>query len=770
MAATDAKIHRLEDARFLTGAGRYTADLPGKDALHAYVLRSPMAHAAISGVDIAAAKEMDGVMAVFTGADTAQLGPLACPVEMTGRDGKRYIEPFRPALALKEVKYVGEPVALVVAQTLAQARDAAETIMVDYQEKPVVADVRRAAETGAPAVWPDAPDNRSMVWEKGDRTAMEAAFAKAAHVVRLQSHNNRLVAAALENRAAIAEHDAASGITTLTTPSQGAHLLRDLLCDKVFREPREKLRVVTPDVGGGFGPKFYLYAEHALLVFAARQTGRKVFWSADRGETFISEAHARDQFTTGELALDQNGKFIGLRLHGLANLGAYISTFSPSIPTTGMAKVASGLYAIPAIHMEMHCLFTNTVPVDAYRGAGKPETFFMLERLVDLAADKMGLDPAELRRRNLVQPQAMPYRTALGFTYDSGDYPRLLEEALQRAGHGGFAARRKQSESTGKRRGFGLSCYLHGTGGVADENSKVELESDGTVSVYTGTQSSGQGHETVYAQGVAKLLDMPLANIRVIQGDTARVRTGGGTGGSSSTIISATTIHQASEKLIERLKLIGAHLLEASPADIVLERGNLAIAGTDRRLSLKEVAIRVEQNAVPEALRGPLAGEAKFADQILSFPSGVIACEVEVDPQTGDTRIERLVTMQDVGTVVNQALVDGQMHGGIAQGIGQAMVENCVYDADSGQLLTGSFMDYGIPHFRDLPAMDSATFSTASPNNRLGIKGVGELGPNGAPPAIINAIVDALSGEGVRHIEMPATAARVWQAIEDARR
>jgi carbon-monoxide dehydrogenase large subunit len=769
MSADNEKILRLEDIRFLTGAGRYTADLARKDALHAYVLRSPMAHAAIGGVDIAAAKEMDGVAAILTGADTAHLGPLACPVEMNGRDGKRYIEPFRPALALKEVKYVGEPVALVVAQTLAQARDAAEAIMVDYEEKPVVADVRRAAEAGASAVWPEAPDNRSMVWEKGDRAATETAFAHAAHVVRLQSHNNRLVAAALENRAAIAEHDAASGITTLTTPSQGAHLLRDLLCDKVFREPREKLRVVTPDVGGGFGPKFYLYAEHALMVFAARQTGRKVFWSADRGETFVSEAHARDQFTTGELALDAEGKFIGLRLHGLANLGAYISSFAPSIPTTGMAKVASGLYAIPAIHMEMHCLFTNTMPVDAYRGAGKPETFFMLERLVDLAADKMGLDAAELRRRNLVQPQAMPYRTALGFTYDSGDYPRLLEEALQRANHRGLAERRRQSERAGKRRGFGLSCYLHGTGGVADENSKVQIERDGRVSVYTGTQSSGQGHETVYAQGVAKSLDLPLASIRVIQGDTALVRTGGGTGGSSSTIISATTIHQASEKLIERLKLIGAHLLEASPADIVLERGHLAIAGTDRRLSLKEVAIKVAQNAVPEALRGPLAGEAKFADEILSFPSGVIACEVEVDPQTGDTRIERLVTVQDVGTVVNQALVDGQMHGGIAQGIGQAIVENCVYDADSGQLLTGSFMDYGIPHFRDLPAMDSATFSTASPNNRLGIKGVGELGPNGAPPAIINAIVDALSEDGVRHIEMPATASRVWQAIQNAK-
>ncbi|MGE0152157.1 MAG: xanthine dehydrogenase family protein molybdopterin-binding subunit [Reyranellaceae bacterium] len=770
MPGANPQPHRLEDVRFLTGAGRYTADLAGKDALHAYVLRSPMAHADIDSIDVEPARGMDGVVAIFTGADTAELGPLACPVEMTGRDGKRYVEPFRPVLAAKEVKYVGEPVALVIAATLAQARDAAEAIAVDYREKPAVANVRAAAAADAPVVWPQAPDNRSMVWEKGDRTATDAAFARAAHVVRLQSFNNRLVAAAIENRAAIAEHDATSGVTTLTTPSQGAHLLRDLLCDKVFREPREKLRVVTPDVGGGFGPKFYLYSEHALLVFAARRTGCKLFWAADRSETFISEAHARDQFTTGELALDGEGKFIGLRLHGLANFGAYISSFAPSIPTNGMAKVASGLYAIPAIHMEMHCIFTNTVPVDAYRGAGKPETFFVLERLVDLAAKKTGIDRLELRRRNFVRSQAMPYRTALGFVYDSGDFPRLFEEALQRADHAGFAARRQQSEAKGLRRGFGVSCYLHGTGGVADENSKVELDADGGISVYTGTQSSGQGHETVYAQVAARLLDVPLSSIRVVQGDTARIRTGGGTGGSSSTIISGTTIHQASEKLVEKLKLAGAHLLEAAAADIVLEKGHLAIAGTDRRLSLKEVALKARQDAVPEALREPLAGEAKFADQILSFPSGVIACEVEVDPQTGDVRIDRLATVQDVGTVMNQALVDGQMHGGIAQGIGQALLEHCLYDGDSGQLLTGSFMDYGVPHCRDLPSMDSATVSIPSPNNRLGIKGVGELGPNGAPPAIVNAIVDALSAEGVEHVEMPATAARLWQAIQAAKK
>ena len=770
MAVPHDKIRRLEDQRFLTGAGRYTADLAPRDALHAHVLRSPMAAARIAGIDVEAAREMPGVCAIYVGADLAQLGPLACPVEMKGRDGRRYVEPFRPVLAREEVKYVGEAVALVVAETLAQARDAAEAILVDYEALPAVVDVRAAAAADPTVVWPEAPDNRAMVWEKGDRAATDAAFAGAAHVVRLQSYNNRLVAASIENRAAIAEHDAQTDVTTLTTPSQGAHLLRDLLCDKVFAEPREKLRVVTPDVGGGFGPKFYLYPEHALVVFAARRLGRPVFWSADRSETFVSEAHARDQLTTGELALDADGRFVGLRLHGLASLGAYTSTFAPSIPTTGMAKVASGLYAIPAIHMEMHCLFTHTVPVDAFRGAGKPETLFVLERLVDLAAARTGIDRLELRRRNLVPAASMPYRTALGFVYDSGDFPRLFEEALARSDHAGFAARRAASEAEGMRSGYGMSCYLHGTGGVADENSRVEIATDGTVNVHTGTQSSGQGHETVYAQVAAALLDVPLESVRVLQGDTARIGTGGGTGGSSATIISATTIHQATEKLIERLRLIGAHLLEAAPTDIALEDAHVAIAGTDRRLSLAEIAQRAQGEDVPDELRGPVRGEAKFADQILSYPSGVITCEVEVDPQTGATRIDRLLTVQDVGTVINQALVDGQMHGGIAQGIGQAMVENCVYDSQSGQLLTGSFMDYGIPHFPDLPSMESATLSTPSPNNRLGIKGVGELGPIGAPPAIIGAIVDALSNEGVDHVEMPATAARVWLAIEATRK
>ena len=770
MALSQDRILRLEDVRFLTGAGRYTADLDLAGALNAHVLRSPMAHAAIVGIDAEAARAMDGVAAIYTGADLAALGSLACPVEMSGRDGRRYVEPFRPALARDEVKFVGEPVALVLAETAAQARDAAEAIAVDYAQKPAVADVAQAAAPGAPAVWPQAPDNRCMVWEKGDRAATDAAFARAARVVRLESRNNRLVAAAIENRAALAEHDAASGVTTLHTPSQGAHLLRDLLCDKVFAMPRERLRVVTGDVGGGFGPKFYLYPEHALLVFAARALGRRVFWNAERGETFLSEAHARDQLTTGELALDGEGRFLGLRLHGLASMGAYVSTFAPSIPTTGMAKVASGLYAIPAIHVEMHCVFTNTVPVDAFRGAGKPETLFVLERLVDLAAAETGIDRIELRRRNLVAPAAMPYRTALGYDYDSGDFPRLLAEAVRLSDPGGLAARRAASAARGLRRGFGIACYLHGTGGIADEISTVEVAEDGTIEVRTGTQSSGQGHETVYAQVAARLLGVAPGRVRVIQGDTARIAVGGGTGGSSSTIISATTIHQATEKLVERLRLIGAHLLEAAPADVALEGGHVVVAGTDRRLSLAEIALGARAEAVPAEQRGPVAGEARFADQILSYPSGVIACEVEVDPQTGASRIERLLSVQDVGTVINQALVDGQMHGGIAQGIGQAMVENCVYDAQSGQLLTGSLMDYGIPHADDLPDIESVTLSTPSPNNRLGIKGVGELGPIGAPPAVIGAIADALAGEGVRHVEMPATAARVWQAIVSARR
>ncbi len=765
MSVPPARTGRLEDARFLTGRGRFIADRQRSDMLHAVVLRSPVAHARIGGIDTAAAKAMPGVAGVFTAADLQTLGPLACPVELTGHDGKRFVEPARPVLAGAQAKYVGEAVALVVARSLDQARDAAEAIAVAYHDLPALSDARAALEPGAPQIWPEAPGNLAFDWRRGDEAATAHAFAQAAHVVRLDTRNNRLVGGALETRGAIAAHDPATGVTTLWTPSQGAHFLRDLLADRVFGEPREKLRVVTEDVGGGFGPKFYLYAEQALIVWAARRLGGTVCWQAERGENFLAEAHARDQWTEMAMALDAEGKILGLRVEAIANFGAYVSSFAPAIPTTGMAKVLSGLYAIPAIHMRMRCAFTNTVPVDAYRGAGKPETIFALERLIDLAAQRIGMDRFELRRRNLIRPDAMPYKTATGAIYDSGDFPALFERALLAADIAGFAARRADSERRGLRRGLGLSCYLHGTGGAADENGVVEIHGDGRITVLTGTQSTGQGHETAYAQGVARALDVPLERIEIRQGDTAAIGTGGGTGGSSSTIISVTTIHAATEKLVERVRLLAGHLLEAAPQDIALRQGQAEIAGTDRRLSLAELALQAAGDALPEALRGPLEGRASFKDQIASFPSGVIVAEVEVDADTGSVRVDRLMAVQDVGTVINQQLVDGQMHGGIVQGLGQALTENCAYEAQSGQLISGSFMDYGLPRADDTPAIGSLTLSLPSPNNSLGIKGVGELGPIGAPPAIVNAIVDATKALGVSHVDMPVTPHRLWHTL-----
>ncbi|MEO8558510.1 MAG: xanthine dehydrogenase family protein molybdopterin-binding subunit [Rhodospirillales bacterium] len=771
MASTtvpQARTGRLEDARFLTGRGRFIADRQTSDMLQMAVLRSPVAHARINSIDVEVAKDMPGVVGIFIATDMTELGPLPCAVELKGKDGKRYIEPYRPVLARDAVKYVGEAVALVVGQTIDQARDAAEAIAVDYQDLPALADPRDAVKPDAAQIWPQAPGNLLFDWERGDHAATERAFANADHVVKLDTYNNRLIGGALETRGAIAQHDAGSGVTTLWTPSQGAHFLRDLLCDRVLKLPRENLRVVTEDVGGGFGPKFYLYAEHALAVWAARRLGRTVSWQAERGENFLAEAHARDQWTEIEMAFDRDGKILGLRVDAIANFGAYISSFAPVIPTMGMAKVISGLYAIPAIHISMRGVFTNTVPVDAYRGAGKPEAIFALERLIDMAAEAIGIDRIELRRRNLIQLQAMPYATATGVTYDSGDFPALFEHALRDADVAGFAQRRAASETRGLKRGLGLSCYLHGTGGVADENSTVEIKSDGRILVATGTQSTGQGHATTYAQGVAQLLGVKLEQIEVRQGDTATIRTGGGSGGSSSTIISVTTIHAATHKLIERAKALAAYLLEASPRDIVLRDGQVEIAGTDRRMSLTELAAKAISTAVPEELRGPLTGQAKFADQIASFPSGVIVAEAEIDPDTGAVHIDRLVSVQDVGTVINAQLVDGQMHGGIVQGLGQALIEICAYDPASGQLISGSFMDYGVPRADNTPYIRSITLSLPSPNNTLGIKGVGELGPIGAPPAIVNAIVDALKPWGISHLDMPVTPARVWQAIQQA--
>ena len=746
-------IPRIEDRRFLTGQGCFTDDLRFADALHACVVRSPHAHARIERIDTVAARAMPGVAAVLTGADVLAdgLGLLRGIVPLPSA-----IEPPRRPLAMERARHVGDPVALVVADTLARARDAAERVDVDWAPLAAVVEAPAALLAGAPDLWDEAPGNRCVVWRQGDAAAVDAAFAAAAHVVDLTVRNNRLVGTSIEPRVAIGGWDAAADRAVLHTTSQGVHLIRRLLCDDVFGWPHDRLRVVTPDVGGGFGPKFFLYPEQALVVWAARRLRRTVRWTSDRSEAFLSDTHARDQTATAELALDADGRFLAIRAEVVANLGAYVSTFGLGVPTDGMAKVLTGCYRIPAAQLTVTCAFTNTVPVDAYRGAGKPEAMFLLERLIDVAARTTGIDPIALRRRNLIPAAAMPYRTALGKIYDSGDFPAALEQALTLAEYDGFAVRRVQAATAGRLRGFGVACYLHGTGGIADETSEVEVGGDAAagVTVRVGAQSSGQGHATAFAQIVAQRLGLPVDGIHVLQGDTDAIARGGGTGGSSSTIITGNTVARASDDLIAQGRERAADRLEAAKADIEYTQGRFHVVGTDRGVSLFELAAGSR-----------LAGSAAFRDSMLSFPAGAQAAEVEIDPQTGSVALIALASSVDVGPPVNPMLVAGQMHGGLAQGIGQAMMEHAVHDPATGQPVAGSLMDYALPRATDLPAFRHGTMESASPNNTLGFKGVGELGPIGAPPAVINAIVDALAGAGVTHLDMPATSETVWRAL-----
>jgi carbon-monoxide dehydrogenase large subunit len=752
-------LRRLEDPRLLTGGGRFAADRAVPGALQAVFLRSPYAHAHIRAIETATARALPGVAAIYTAADTvaAGLGHNPCLVEIAGVDGRRHAEPPRLPISPDRVRHVGEIVAIVVAETLDAARDAAEAIEVDYEELPAVVAGDAALEPGAPLLHDDAPGNLVCDWRKGDAAAVGAAFARAAHVARVSFRAARILASYLEPRAALAEHDAASGTTTLTTPSQGVHVIHRLLCDHILKIPREALRVVTEDVGGGFGPKLPPYPEQALVCFAARRLERAVRWVQERGEHHLADTHARDLIATAELALDADGRFLAIRVDAIANYGAYTSAVTPTITTGGMAKVLASLYDIPAAHVAMRGAFTNTAPVDAFRGAGKPETLVLVERLVDVAARETGRDPVALRRLNLVRRDAFPHRTALGYRYDSGDFERLLDTARAAGDEDGFAARRAASLARGMRRGRGYSCHLHGSGGWGDETSIVTIAADGVIEARTGTQSQGQGHATAFAQVVAAVLGVDVARVRVVQGDSARIPRGGGTGGSSSTIVSSTTLKRASDAAIAVARDAAADLLEAAAVDVEFRDGVFAVVGTDRRIGLLEVAARA----------GGVEGRADFADTVETWPTGVARCEVEVDPATGVVRVARFDAAVDVGIVVNPLLLDGQLHGGYATGIGQALLEDARYDA-SGQLIAATLMDYALPRAADTPFFGTALACTPSPNNALGIKGVGELPTNGAAAAVANAVIDALAADGVVHIELPMTSQRVWDAIRNA--
>ena len=762
-------VTRKEDARLITGRGRFTDDIAIAGQAYGYVLRSPHAHARIERIDVAPAKKHPGVLAVLTGTDVAAAKLNSPPAfgPDKNRDGSPSKRPPHPLLTSDVVRHVGDPVAFVVATTLAAARHAAELIQIDYAPLPAVVETARAMAPASPLVWPDSARNLCLDWEQGDRQATAAAFAKASHVTTVDLVNNRLVVNAMEPRSAIGEYDATSDRYTLTTQTQGTRSMRGILA-AVLGLPEEKFRVVTPpDVGGGFGMKGQFYAEMALVVWAAKQAGRPVKWASDRSEAFLSDIQGRDHVTTARLALDRDGKFLALHVRTVANMGAYLSTVGPLIPTLACAGMHTGVYAIPVAHNEVACVFTHTVPVDAYRGAGRPEASYMIERLVDAAARELEFDPAELRRRNFIPASAMPFATALGLTYDSGEFTRTLAETQAAADWDGFAARRAAAATRGKRRGLGLAYYIETCAGPMLGGEKVTLRfAGGKVGIVIGTQASGQGHETAFAQVLSERLGIDLDRIELIQGDSDIVPAGMGTAGSRSLTTGGNAVTVAANDLIEKGRRAASELLEVAGTDLRFEAGIFTVVGTDRRASLFDLADAMRTGKIKG---GDLTGVGEWAPTNATYPNGCHICEVELDPETGRFELVAYAVVDDFGRVINPLLLAGQVHGGIVQGAGQAMMENTLYDPQSGQLLTASFMDYGMPRAEDFPAFTVRYNEILCRTNALGAKGAGEAGTVGACPAIVNAVVDALSGDGVRHIDMPLTPERVWRAIHSAR-
>ncbi len=774
-------VERKEDYRFLTGAGQYTDDVTLPQQTYACFLRSPHAHAMIRSIDTSAAQNAPGVIAVFTSKDLAGVGGLPCGWLIKSTDGSPMKEPKHPVLAEDKVRYVGDQVALVIADTLTHAKEAMALIEVDYEVLPAVVDTATAA-TSKTAVHGIAPDNVCYTWSIGDKASVDAAFASAAHVTRLSFANNRLIPNAIEPRAANAQYSRADDSYTLYVTSQNPHVERLLMTAFVLGLPEHKVRVIAPDVGGGFGSKIFLYAEETALVWASRRVGRPIKWTAERSESFLTDAHGRDHVTKAELALDNDGRFLALRVDTVANMGAYLSTFASSIPSILYATLLAGQYATPHIYCRVQAVFTNTAPVDAYRGAGRPEATYVLERLVELAARELRVDPTDLRRRNFIRK--FPYATPVGLTYDTGDYDATLDRVLDIADVKGFAARKDASAKKGLLRGIGYSCYIEACG-IAPSNiagalgaraglyeaCEVRVHPTGKVTVFTGSHSHGQGHETTFSQVVADKLGVPIEDVDIQHGDTGKVLFGMGTYGSRSLAVGGSAVVKAVDKIVAKGKKIAAHLLEASDADVEFVNGEFRVVGTDRKKAFAEIALAayVPHNYPLEKLEPGLNENAFYDPPNFTFPAGSYVCEVEVDPQTGTVRVDRFTACDDFGNVVNPMIVEGQVHGGLAQGIGQALLEGCVYNSD-GQLITGSFTDYTMPRADNLPHFTVETVKgTPCTHNQLGVKGCGEAGAIGSPPAVINAIVDALAQLGVREIAMPATPYRVWQTIQDAK-
>jgi carbon-monoxide dehydrogenase large subunit len=753
-------VRRVEDPRLLLGHGRYTDDIAPADALHGIVLRSPYAAAKIVSIDTSAAAGMPGVSAVYTAADLNAdgIGGLPCVVPITNRDGSQRAEVPHPVLADGFVRHVGDPVAFIVASSAAAARDAAEAVMVEYEGLPSITDLAKALEPGAPLVWPETGSNTVFDWETGDKAKTDELFGQAAHVTKLTVINNRIIVNSMEARAAFADYK--DERWTLTTNTQGGWSQKGLLAGFVFKVPADRFRVVTPDVGGGFGMKLFLYAEHALVCYAARKLSQPVRWASERGEAFLSDTHGRDNIATGELALDAEGRFLAMRVKNIAGMGAYLSNFAPFIPTMAGTKVLASVYDFKAIYANVVGVFTHTVPVDAYRGAGRPESNYLVERLIDAAAAELKMDRVEIRRKNMVPESAMPYTSAMAQKYDSGAFERVLDAGLKAADWAGFPARQAQARGKGLRRGIGLAYYLEATGGSDSERAEIRFAADGFVDVYVGTQSTGQGHETAYVQLTAAQLGIDGEKIRIHQGDTDTIPTGGGTGGARSLYSEGQALRVTGMSVIEKGKELAGEVLEAATADIVFADGNFTVAGTDHAVNIMSLAAQKP---------GALDTAEVAAIDAHTYPNGCHIAEVEIDPETGVTKVVRYVVMDDVGKAVNPMIVRGQVHGGVAQGIGQAIFERVVYDKESGQLASGSLMDYALPRAADLPDIVVDFVEVPCASNPLGVKGAGEAGAVGSPPAVMNAIVDALSEDGVTTVDMPATPERVWDAIRHAK-
>jgi carbon-monoxide dehydrogenase large subunit len=781
-----ASILRKEDRRFLTGRGNYVSDIKRPNMTWAVFVRSPHAHARLLGIDASSALKVPGVLMVLTGEDLKAdgVGTIPCGWGITGRDGQPMKEPPHPALAQGKVRHVGDPVAMVVAETREAAMQGAEALSVSYEPLPPAVGVLETIRPDAPQLYDEAPGNLCFEWDVGDKAATDAAIRNAVHVARISLVNNRLIGNPMEPRAAIGEYEPATGQYTLWTTSQFPHIVKVLMGVFVLKIPQHKLRVVAPDVGGGFGVKQFHYPEETLVTWAATKLARPVKWVCDRSEGFVSDAHGRDHVSEAELALDENGKFLALRVETVANMGGYLSTFGPNIPTNLYGLLLAGVYTTPQIYCLVKGVFTNTLPVDAYRGAGRPEATFLLERLVDVAASEMGLSKVEIRRRNLIPKEAYPYQTPVMLQYDSGDPAACLDRALEVADWKGFDARKADSARKGMLRGIGLSTYIEACGlapsriagrlgarGGLFESATVRVHPTGDITVLIGTHNHGQGHETTFAQIVSEKLGLPTDRIEIVFGDTDKVQFGLGTYGSRSLAVGGPALAKATDKVILKGKKIAAHLLEASDADIEFEAGLFRVSGTDRTKSFEEIAgaAYTPVNYPLEFLEPGLEEQAFYDPVNFTYPGGAHIAEVEIDPATGVVDLLSYVAVDDIGRVVNPMIVRGQLHGGIVQGVGQALFENCVYDSDSGQLLSGSFMDYAMPRADRLPNMVIDTVSTLCTHNGLGVKGCGEVGTIGSPATVMNAVVDALSHLGVTHVDMPAAPNRIWRIINSAR-